>query len=271
MKKASIIVLAIAALAGSASAQIAAFGNSNVSTLAGAVTGFGSAGINVVGASLSGNGAGAGASSGLYFLGAAPNNYGLTRNGIILSSGTAQNYGTGPNTSSSFSTDFGVGASPAQEALLDPITGGGFNHFDVTQLDIQFTADAGVNTVGFDVVFGSDEWEEFVGSQFIDGFGLYLNGVNIAFTAGLPININHPGMSLIPETELDGVLGTPGKAVLSFSGAVQPGVNTLTFIVADTSDGVYDTTAYISGLGIPAPSSLALLGLGGLVAGRRRR
>src|SRR5439155_3384978 len=89
----------------------------------------------------------------------------------------------------------------------------------------------------------------FVG-QFVDGFGLYLNGTNIAFANGAPININHPDMRPFPGTELNGVLAPNGDPILTFSAPVPPGSagNTLTIIIADTRDSVLDTTVYVSSL-----------------------
>lgn len=213
--------------------------------------------------------------------------------GIILSSGNVSDYGDGPNTTGGTTTDFGTPATVAQEALLDPITGGPFSHGDVTQLDITFDMEAGFDTVFFNVTFGSEEFPEFVGSSFIDGFGLYVNGTNIASVGGSPVNINHPDMVAAPGTELDGVLGGStgafGPLVHTFSATVGDGStgNTLTFIVADTSDRILDTTVYISQLGGSAPpptppsnnnavpepvtAALGVMGLGALGAATRRR
>jgi hypothetical protein len=187
--------------------------------------------------------------------------------GVVLSSGDVSNYADGPNTAPEFTTDYGAAASPAQEALLDPITGGFFSHFDVTQLDITFDMLSGFDTVFFLAVFGSEEFDEFVGSSFIDGFGLYVNGVNIATVGGSPVNINHPDMAFLPGTELDGILAPGGNTAVLYSSFVGDGStgNTLTFIVADTSDPILDTTVYIAalaGVPIPEPSSLALVAVG---------
>jgi hypothetical protein len=72
------------------------------------------------------------------------------------------------------------------------------------------------------------------------------------------------------------VLAPGGNPLLLFGGTVNPTGNTLRFIVADTSDGIYDTTVYFSGLGgveIPAPPAawLALTGLAALLPRLRRR
>ncbi|MBX3407149.1 MAG: choice-of-anchor L domain-containing protein [Phycisphaeraceae bacterium] len=266
----------VALAAGSAFGQISVLNEVNPAVLE-AFLAPGGSGINVTGFSLSGHVVGGAASTGVYFLGPGGNNYDLTRPGIVLSTGNAADYSTGPNTVANRSFNYGnpgfggpgVPATPAQDALLSPITGFGAGaHYDVTQIDITFTTDPGVNTVGFDVVFGSDEFFEYVGTSFIDGFGLFLNGVNIAQYFGNPVNINHPLAGNAAETELDGVILGPN---MNFLGPTIAGVNTLTIILCDTSDGVYDTTVYISGLGIPAPGAGMLLGLGGIAALRRRR
>lgn len=268
-------VMALAA-AGSAMGQITVANTDNPAVLSSFLAPGGS-GINIMSMTVSGHSAGNAMTTGVYFLGGAGNAYDLNRPGIVISTGNAEDYSTGPDTVINRTFNYanpggggaGVPATPAQDALLSPITGFGPGaHQDVTQIDITFTADPGVNTVGFDVVFGSEEFFEWVGTSFIDGFGLYLNGVNIAQYFGSPVNINHPLAGVVAETELDGVILGPN---MQFLGPTIPGINTLTIILCDTSDGDLDTTVYVSGLGIPAPGAAALLGLGGLTALRRRR
>lgn len=141
-------------------------------------------------------------------------------------------YGDGPNTLGSNSWAYGATfpitdpdqpgapATAAQDILLDPLTGidpstsQPYDHFDATELLIEFDMAQGFDTGSFDVVFGSEAFAEFVGSAFIDAFGLFLNGTNIAFVGGQPVNIDHPDMAALAGTELDGVLAPGGDPVL---------------------------------------------------------
>ena len=142
-------------------------------------------------------------------------------------------------------------ASDNQNALLSPITGSE-SHFDVVQLNIEFETAENVDSVTFFGAFGSEEWPEFVGS-FNDGFGLYVNGTNEALipefngTQPLPVNIDHPSMTGLGGTELDGVLAPGSNPVLRFDVPVNPGAtNNFTIILADTNDSALDTTVYLS-------------------------
>lgn len=286
-------VLAAAGMvtAGSASA-IAITPTLDATTLGNALLGGGGAGIDLTSVSVSVSGQTETVPDGPTFVSAGTftndaNTYGIGP-GVVISSGNVNDYETGPNTSPSTTTVYGVPASPAQEALLDPITGGLLDHNDVTQIDITFDMLPGFDTVFFNVTFGSEEYDEFVGSPFIDAFGLYVNGTNIAQVNGDPVNIDHPDMLFLGGTELDGILGGAdgdfGPYVHTFGQLVGDGStgNSLTFIIADSGDAALDSTVYISQLGgsepppppngvpVPAPLTLLSLGLVALAARQRR-
>ena len=262
---------------------IAVTAETDANALAAALLAGGGAGIDVstLTVSMSGHTSGSAVSSGTYTN--ATNTYGIG-NGVVLSSGNVLNYGDGPNTTGSLTTAYGVAATAAEELILDPITGGAFNHRDVTSITLTFDLLPGFDSVFFNVVFGSEEWPEFANSSFIDAFGLLVNGVNVAFSNGQPININHPNMQATPGTELDGVLGGStgafGQFVHSFGAFVGDGATgvTVTFIIADSGDSSLDSVAYISQLGgsvppppIPAPAGLLLMGSGLLLLARKRK
>lgn len=240
--------------------------NTDANQLATAVTA-GNTGVTILSATLQGQSLDANTAS----TGTFTNIYGLA-SGAVITTGNAATYGSGPDTMTNFTTAYGTSGTPTQNALLDPLTNLNKSHFDVTELDLTFTVDPGVSQIFFNVAFGSEEFPEFVGSEFVDAFGLYLNGTNIAFMDGQPVNIDNTCFTAFAGTELNGVLACNNNPINTFSGAVTSGVNTLTFIISDTSDANLDTTAYIGALGTtdigttPEPSSIALLGTGLLIA-----
>jgi hypothetical protein len=273
-------VVAAVLSSGTSAWAIAITNTSDVNTLLIALLGGGGAGIDLssVTATLNNHTNGAGAvSSGTYTN--ASGTYGIGP-GIVLSTGNAEDYSDGPNTEVGKTTDYFAFATPAQDTLLDPITGD-LDHWDVTDFTLNFDMEPGFTEIFFNVTFGSEEYDEFVGSSFIDGFGLYVNGTNIAFVNGDPVNINHPDFEFTTGTELNGVLngsqGDFGPYVHTFSSLVNPTGNTMTFIIGDTDDSVVDSTVYLSQLGgspptIPEPATVTLLvlGLGGVAWSRRR-
>lgn len=201
--------------------------------------------------------------------------YGMPNAGIVLSTGNVSNYETGPNTSGdefpeggeggdfpvavnalsiapSSINNFGDPATAEQVEILQPITGQD-EFFDVAQLDVEFFANTTESTVTFFATFGSEEFPVYVGSEFIDGFGLLINGVNVAGvqatdgSGNQPVNIDHPDFAPIAGTELNGVLAPGGNPVLQFEVPIKPGeLNDFTVIIADASDDVVDSTVYLS-------------------------
>lgn len=107
---------------------------------------------------------------------------GLT-DGMILSSGEGGNV-HGPNESDATSFQTGSGSDADLNALS------GFTTFDATVLEFDFVPDA--DSVFVEYVFGSDEYNEFVNTQFNDVFAFFVNGVNCALVGDPPepVSIN---------------------------------------------------------------------------------
>ncbi len=264
------LALGISALASSAAQAISVTQTNNLTALSNAITA-GNGGITITNISISGQANQFGTftnASGTYGIGS----------GFVFSTGNVSDYSDGLNTNSQKTTAYGTPATAAQNSLLTPITGQQ-SQFDVAQVDIEFDLKAGFDTIFFNTVFGSEEFPQFVNSSFIDGFGLIVNGQNIAFTGGNPANINNPDFQAITGTELNGVLAPKGNPVVTFSKFLGDGKtgNKLTFIIADTSDSNLDSTAYFSALGgavpttkpVPVPPAVAGVILAGGLLSRK--
>ncbi len=160
--------------------------------------------------------------------------------GIAISSGNVSNYSDGPNTSGSFSTDFGAPGHAGLSALT------GYPTYDAMSFGFDFTAMS--NQISFDFLYGTDEYAEYVGSQFNDAFGAWLTDskgtkTQLSFdNTGHPITVNAAWMSDTPGTELDGTTG-----LLQTTATVAKGQNySIEFAVADASDHIFDSTVYLS-------------------------
>lgn len=193
--------------------------------------------------------------------------------GIVLGSGQVVDV-VGPNTSGSISTDTGTPG----DSDLDTLSG--FMTFNAAVLEIDFIPDG--SAVFFDFVFSSEEYNEFVNSEFNDAFAFYVNGVNCALVDSDPITINtinngnpfgsmpnsNPSLYINNDcddggcphdTEMDGF-----TTVLTCGAVVTPNVNnTLKLAIADASDAGYDSNVFIEGGSLTTtPTDVSLTGFG---------
>ena len=176
---------------------------------------------------------------------------GLAR-GVVMSSGHISDV-IGPNSASNTGEDLG---QPG-DAQLDALLPGGQQTEDATSLTVDFTPTNPQLAINY--VFASEEYQEYVGSEFNDVFAFYVNGVNCALTPGTnaPITINTvnqaanslfyvPNESGTYDTEFDGF-----TVVLTCRAAVNPGVtNTLRLVIADVSDGDLDSGVFLQANGV---------------------
>ncbi|MGB1263817.1 MAG: choice-of-anchor L domain-containing protein [Cognaticolwellia sp.] len=212
--------------------------------------------------------------------------------GIMLSTGDV-NDAVGPNTEDNISTNFGS----AGDASLSSIAGG--STFDAAMLTFDFISDGG--DVFFNYVFASDEYNEYVNSQYNDVFAFFLDGVNIALIPGTstpvainsvnggnPVGTNASNSQFFNnndisdggpffDIEYDGFTDMFTASAMGLAA----GSHTLSIRIADTADAALDSTVFIQAgsfsdtnpTDVPEPSTLVILGLGllGLAARKARK
>ena len=178
--------------------------------------------------------------------------------GVILSTGDIANV-IGPNEFDSVTGENNVGGDTDLTALA------GFPTFDATVLEFDFIPATDIALFRF--VFASDEYNEFVNTQFNDVFAFYINGTNCALVpnSSTPITINtinngnpfgtppitNPTLyrnndfqapaSAPFNTEMDGL-----TVNLTCLAAVNEGVNnSIKLAIADASDDQYDSVVFL--------------------------
>lgn len=164
---------------------------------------------------------GANAAAGIYTAGV-PN---VGFDGIVLSSGTATQ-AAGPNNAFKRNTIFGT---PGDADITATI---GVGTLDASALSFEIVANA--DSVYFQYVFASDEYPQFGGGPFVDGFVLLVNGVNCAKIGGQPITINtiNAGSNSAffrPNTPLPGTIDIAADGLtttLTCATAINPNVRT---------------------------------------------
>ncbi len=125
----------------------------------------------------------------------------------------------------------------------------GATTFDAAVLEVTFDLAAGFDGVGFDFIVGSEEYPEYVGQQYNDVVGVFVNGTNVALDQdGNPITINGPffsGTKVITATETQYDGSTPrlsGHATLT-GGSTG---NKLVVAICDAGDSTYDTGVFVA-------------------------
>ncbi len=123
--------------------------------------------------------------------------------GIFLGSGTI--YGAvGPNNTGGYSTQTGSPGDPDLNALISP-------YITLDACILEFDVQPFGDTLKFDYVFGSEEYDEYVCSQFNDVFAFFISGPN-----PLGGTYNKINVALIPNSNLAVTInsvnnGTPGS------------------------------------------------------------
>lgn len=169
---------------------------------------------------------------------------GLTLSGgqaALLTNGSLANANP-PNNSTGISRDNGTSARGA---------------FDVSILRLDLMIPTGMNCLGFDVVFASEEYPEYVGS-FNDGFLAELDVSDWSMAGNLitaPNNFAVDGSGRLfaaseanftvtsTLTEYDGATGA-----IHVQTAITPGAHSLYLSIFDSGDRLYDTAAWVDHL-----------------------
>ena len=178
--------------------------------------------------------------------------------GVILSTGNVVD-AHGPNEGDGWSTDHN---RPGDNDLSQIV---GAETFDAAVLEFDVVPVS--NTMSIRFVFASEEYPEFVDSDFNDVLAIFVNGVNCDNYNGRPVAINSinenvnqalfiPNYTGARNTEFDGF-----TVPLDCVAVVTPGVpNRVKIAIADTSDGIYDAAVFIAAGGMRSPGTGAVTG-----------
>lgn len=167
--------------------------------------------------------------------------------GALLTTGAAQ-LALPPNSGGNTGQSNNVAGSSLCDSLIP-----GYQSHDASLLTINFDLAPGFDGISFNSVFGSEEYPEWVGSAYNDVYGVYLNGVQVAFDEnGNPITINGPffssGAVVTPPTngtEYDGTTNVLTTKAPLAGGSFN---NVLQIVVCDAGDYVYDSGAFVAAL-----------------------
>lgn len=205
------------------------------------------AGVTVTGASYTGPASSAAVySNGQLAPGVVPSN-----TGVILSTGRAADFTQSsgdPNRAAGTTTDT-TGIN--NNSLFNTIAGA--NTYDAVWLDADFIPTGNEMTIRF--TFASEEYPEYINSQFNDVIGVWVNGTHVPIQVGngktsvnningtTQENLYRSNTNDAYNTEMDGFTIT-----MTLKMMVNPGVvNSIRIGIADTSDAAYDSNLIIAG------------------------
>ena len=218
--------------------------------------------------------------------------------GLVMTSGSATTAADTFNDSDGTSIDSGTGADADLSALISATT----NNAAVLEFDFTFGDGSTGGDLFFKWAFASEEYNEYVDSQYNDVYAFFLDGSDAAhniakapdgavasintINCGKPYNPAHVGDNCssynnndlqdggpLFATEYDGFT----NVITASATGLSAGVHHIKIAIADTSDTALDSAVFIQGgtfsdkETVPAPGVLALLGLGLLGMVTRRR
>ena len=173
--------------------------------------------------------------------------------GVLMSSGLISD-AIGPNNSGSVGTGFGAAGDADLSALS------GFDTYDACVLEFDFEAVA--NQVSISYVFGSEEYLEWVGTQYNDVFGFLVSGPNPgggSYTneniAVIPVNVPVTINSINDVTNAAFFVDNAGGATIQYDGFTTVLTASLNIVpcatyhfklaISDAGDGIYDSGVFL--------------------------
>ncbi len=183
--------------------------------------------------------------------------------GIVLTSGLVNGL-PGTNTQGWYSNVTNSGGNnyfrdfPAQTGTSRH--GGRLDEHDENSITFDIDVPDGVQGLSAEFVYASDEFPEFAGTQYADGFAFFVNDINYAkLPDGRPVSLLTQGENIhfmtngdysdasvpqVADVEYDGL-----TRVLQLTAPLLAGHrNTITIVVADTGDEIYDSAVFLSSL-----------------------
>lgn len=185
----------------------------------------------------------------------------------ILTTGTISNI----QTAQSNQNDVSISNTPVR----------GNSARDATVMKIDFTAPAGTNCLSLDFKFLSEEFPEYIGQQYNDGFIAELDsttwtanqsGATATITAplnfakdaaGNVVSINSTGIGGMTAASASGSVYDGATTLLRANTAVTPGAHSLYLSIFDQGDAAYDSAVFVNNLRtsfIPNPAANCVAG-----------
>ena len=132
-------------------------------------------------------------------------------------------------------------------ARCDALSGG--TSYDAAVLTLQVELQSGYGGFSSKFVFATDEYPEYVGSQFNDVFGIWVDGTQIAFdNKNSPITVNGPffksGEVLTPPGS--GTTYGGSSQLLQAGYASTAGSHTVEIAVCDIADRIRDSAVFLT-------------------------